>query len=110
MCHVSLWFEREPHLLKIQRVFEEIRDAGYTGGVSILRERLRVLRPTPKKSPIIRFETEPGLQGQMDWSPYTIDFAGTGKSKVNCFSYILGFSRRHYIDSGCPTAKLRSAK
>ncbi|MBC8492633.1 MAG: IS21 family transposase [Chloroflexi bacterium] len=81
-----------------QRVFEEIKDCGYTGGVSILRERLRVLRPTPKKTPIIRFETEPGLQGQMDWSPYTINFSRTGKSKVNCYSYILGFSRRHHID------------
>ena len=81
-----------------QRVFEEIKDSGYTGGVSILRERLRVLRPTPKKAPIVRFETEPGLQGQMDWSPYTIAFSGTGRGKVNCYSYILGFSRRHHID------------
>jgi len=81
-----------------QRLFEEIRDAGYTGGISILRERLGKLRPRPKKEPIVRFETEPGRQGQMDWSPYTIDFVRTGKSKVNCFSYILGFSRRHYID------------
>ncbi len=81
-----------------QRIFEEICDAGYTGGISILRERLSTLRPSPKRSPIIRFETEPGLQGQMDWSPYTIPFVRTGKSKVNCFSYVLGYSRRHYID------------
>jgi transposase len=81
-----------------QRVFEEITDTGYTGGISILRERLRKLRPTPKREPIVRFETEPGLQGQMDWSPYMINFTRTGKNKVNCFSYILGFSRRHYLD------------
>ena len=34
----------------------------------------------------------------MDWSPYTIDFLRRGKTKVNCFSYILGYSRRQYID------------
>jgi transposase len=33
----------------------------------------------------------------MDWSPYTIKFT-TGTLKVQCFSYILGFSRRHFID------------
>ena len=34
----------------------------------------------------------------MDWSPYTIPFTRTGKAEVLCFSYILGFSRRQYID------------
>ena len=34
----------------------------------------------------------------MDWSPYTIQFLKTGKATVQCFSYILGFSRRHFID------------
>lgn len=81
-----------------QRVYEEITAAGYAGGVSILRDRLRMLRPMPKKAPVVRFETEPGLQGQMDWSPYTLDFLRQGKTTINCFSYILGFSRRQYID------------
>ena len=81
-----------------QRLFEELCATGYDGGVSILRDRLRRLRPRPKKTPIIRFETQAGLQGQMDWSPYTIQFLKTGKATVECFSYILGFSRRHYID------------
>jgi transposase len=79
------------------RIYEELKEAGYPGGISILRERLKKLR-TPYRKPVIRFETEPGQQGQMDWSPYTIPFTRTGKCKVQCFSYILGFSRRQYID------------
>jgi len=81
-----------------QRVFEILREKGYSGGISILRDRLRKVRPKPKRKPIIRFETEPGQQGQMDWSPYTIKTRRAGILKVLCFSYVLGFSRRHYID------------
>ena len=80
------------------RMFEELRDAGYTGGITILRERLRTMRKRPKRDPVVRFETQPGRQGQMDWSPYTIRFERTGKSKVQCFSYLMCFSRRQYID------------
>ena len=81
-----------------QRVFEELVAAGYTGAISILRARLRHIRPQPKREPVIRFETEPGLQGQMDWSPYTLSYTTGVRQKVQCFSYILGFSRRQFID------------
>ena len=79
------------------RIYEELKEMGYPGGISILRERLKQLR-APDREPVIRFETDPGQQGQMDWSPYTIPFTRSGKSQVQCFSYILGFSRRQYID------------
>lgn len=88
--------EKYPNITGL-RIYEELKEMGYAGGISILRERLKKLRP-PKRDPVIRFETDPGQQGQMDWSPYTIPFTRSGKSQVQCFSYILGFSRRQYID------------
>lgn len=80
-----------------QRIFEELVKDGYDGGVSILRDHLRKIRVV-EKEPVIRFETGPGHQGQMDWSPYTIPFTRTGPAGVQCFSYILGHSRRHFIE------------
>ena len=88
--------EKYPRITGV-RIYEELKEAGYCGGISILRERLKKIRP-PDREPVIRFETDPGQQGQMDWSPYTIPFIRSGKSQVQCFSYILGFSRRQYID------------
>jgi len=81
------------------RLFEKLgEEEGYRGGITIVRDLLTQLRPPPKPEPVIRFETEPGQQGQMDWSPYTLRFRRTGRTTILCFSYILAFSRRHYID------------
>lgn len=98
------YVERMQQLLKEfpdlhgQRMFEELRGAGYKGGITQVRERLKVLRATPSRKPTMRFETSPGEQGQFDWSPFTIRLHGGGTLDVLCFSYILAFSRRQYID------------
>jgi transposase len=81
-----------------KRMFEELVSNGFDGSISMVRQHLRRIRPTSKKEPTPRFETDPGVQGQMDWSPYKINFSQEGKKEVLCFSYILGYSRRQYID------------
>jgi transposase len=79
-----------------QRAFEELCKLGYSGSYSTLRTYIKGHRSKPK-APVIRFETPPGAQGQMDWSTYTIDFTQEGRRRVELFSYILGYSRRQYI-------------
>ena len=79
------------------RVMEELKKEGYNGGYTILRQRIKQLRKTPTKPLTIRFETAPGAQAQMDWSPYELDFTSEGRRRVNLFSYILGYSRRQYL-------------
>jgi transposase len=89
--------EKYPNITGV-RMCEKLATGGFDGGRTIVMDYLRKIRPRPKKEPEVRFETPPGYQGQMDWSPYTVNFTRTGRQKVLCFSYILGFSRRQYID------------
>ncbi|MGB5988098.1 MAG: IS21 family transposase [Desulfobacterales bacterium] len=94
---IKVLLEKYPDMTGV-RVYEELRENGFDGGQSIVKDYLRKVRPRPKKEPVVRFETTPGHQGQMDWSPYTLTFIRSGRQKVLCFSYILGFSRRQFID------------
>lgn len=82
--------------LSAVRVLEEIQAVGYGGGYSILKVYVRTIRPPRGRRPHLRFETEPGQQGQVDLSPYTVSL-GEVPTAVVCFSFVLGFSRWQYI-------------
>jgi transposase len=87
--------ERYPDMTAL-RAFEELRKLGFEGGYSTVRIYVKKHRIKPKVK-TFRFETAPGVQAQMDWSTYHIDFTQEGRRRVELFSYILGYSRRQYI-------------
>jgi transposase len=81
-----------------QRIFEELRAAGYTGGRSILKECVRKLRPPKAPEPSrVRPVFGPGQMAEQDWSPYRVDFAD-GTRPVHAFMLSLSYSRRRYVD------------
>lgn len=56
--------------LSAVRLLEEIRANGYAGGYSQLKVFVRQVRPKPPVEPIIRFETPPGHQTQVDFAEF----------------------------------------
>ncbi len=93
---IKQWLARYPKMTAT-RILEELRKQGYDGGYTILRERLKSLRSQGSKPLVVRFETAPAVQAQMDWAVYTTDFAQEGRRRVNLFSYLLSYSRRQYF-------------
>ena len=79
------------------RLDEELRAAGFTGGHTSVKDHLRAVRPRPVTEPVIRFETGPAAQSQMDYSPFDIPFTEEGPRRVYAFQLILAYSRRRYL-------------
>ena len=82
-----------------QRVYEHLKEKGFDGEITIVRGYLKSIRQVGSKTPVRMVETDPGQRAAHDWSDYNIPFTSTGKTEqVTFFSYILGYSRRQYIN------------
>ena len=58
--------------LSAQRLFDEVRAAGYPGGYSRVRDYVRAVRPREPTESVVRFETPAGRQGQVDFATFTL--------------------------------------
>lgn len=74
-------------------LLREIVALGYTGGGSRLRAYMHNLKPALPLDPVVRFETAPGEQMQVDW----VEFR-RGKNPLYAFCATLGFSRMSFVE------------
>lgn len=75
-------------------LFREIQAQGYDGGERSVRKALANLRPAQRPDPVVRFETCPGDQMQVDW----IEFRRRKGAGLYAFVATLGFSRASYVE------------
>jgi transposase len=71
----------------------ELRERGYEGGYTMLKLFLASQRPKEAAEPVIRFETEPGEQMQVDWAVIR-----RGEDRLSVFVATLGWSRAAYVE------------
>jgi transposase len=78
-------------------VLERLRPLGYTGGVTILRDRLRRLRPHGHRAAFLTLDFPPGEAMQVDWADFGFAVPGVPR-RVSAFVAVLCYSRRLYIE------------
>lgn len=79
------------------KMLREIKERGYDGGITVLRQFMRPIRDEAERA-VMRFETEPGHQAQVDWG-YCGKIYHEGKVRpLYCFVMTLGWSRASYLE------------
>jgi transposase len=74
-------------------LLRELRERGYVGGYTIIKDYLQPKREASRSAAVRRFETPPGRQAQVDWGHLgTIEMASE-ESKLSGFTFTLGYSR-----------------
>lgn len=79
-------------------VYKFIVKKGYTGKYSIVADFVKNHKDTETKKATIRFETNPGLQAQVDWKEDMTLISRSGQPfKINIFLMVMGYSRNKFI-------------
>ena len=81
-----------------QRVYEELRSAGFDGGYTAVKVLVRRIRPKASVTPsLVTPVYGPGEMAECDWSPYEVSFTHAPKMMLQAFGYTLRYSTRKYF-------------
>ena len=95
---IDMWLEEAPY--SAVRIHEKLMEQGCDCKYTIVRQYVASRKADLNEKATVRFETMPGLQGQVDWGffeNYKVLENGEYK-KLYCFLMILGYSRMRYIE------------
>jgi transposase len=82
----------KPDWIPASVLLREIQELGYEGGITQLRVFLAAYKPQPVEEPLVRFETPPGQQMQVDFVVFR-----RGRDRLSAFVATLGFSRVSFV-------------
>lgn len=80
-----------------QLLFERLVKIGYTGKISILKDYVCLVRKQLALQAVMRFETEPARQAQVDWKEFGKQIVDGVETKLYAFVMVLGYSRKVFV-------------
>jgi len=79
-------------------IYDRLVAMGYTGGYDMVKRVVSGIKGERLRVAYMRFETEPGMQAQVDFGEFQVDGPDGDGQKLYLFSMILGYSRRIYAE------------
>ena len=95
MPTVRKWLDDTPEL-RATAVLERLRGLGFTGGITIVRDRVQQLRPREGKA-FLTLDFAPASMLQVDWADFGYALPGCPR-RVSAFVAVLAYSRYLYIE------------
>lgn len=89
------WLETHP--LSAAQIFQRLREVGYPGGYTIVKDY--VSRVRPRRAPaFLALAFAPGEAAQVDWGEYGSIALGTTRRRLSFFVMVLCYSRLMYLE------------
>jgi transposase len=80
-------------------IYKYIQKKGYTGKYGLVKNFVKSHKKEEQKKATIRFETNPGLQAQVDYKERKKMISRHGELfEINVFLFVLGYSRTKYLE------------
>jgi transposase len=78
-------------------ILERLRIMGYRGGITVVRDLARELRPRAAREVFLTLEHAPGQLAQVDWADFGYAIPGCPR-RVSAFVMVLAYSRMLYLE------------
>ena len=85
-------------VLNTRKLLRELQAKGYTGGLTQLILYVQPYRTSRDERAVMRYETEPGQQAQVDWSSFGYISVEGHQQRLYAFVMTLGYSRLMYVE------------
>lgn len=93
--YIVRWLEAHP--LSAVQILQRLKEAGYPGGYTIVKDY--VSRVRPRRAPaFLTLAFAPGEAAQVDWGEYGSIAVGTTRRRLSFFVMVLCYSRLMYLD------------
>jgi transposase len=89
------WVETYPY--STMQVFQQLREQGYSGGITIVKDYVQKIRPRKSKA-FLTLSFAPGECAQVDWGQYGTVAVGSTRRKLSFFVMVLCYSRLMYVE------------
>ena len=89
------WLDVHPY--SAQQIFQRLCEAGYEGGVTIVKDYVHRIRPRHQEA-FLKLDFAAGECAQVDWGQYGTIAVGSTRRRLSFFLMVLCYSRRMYLE------------